>query len=348
MTATFTPTNTQLTPVSTASVTLIVNPATPKISWATPSAITSGTALSGAQLNATGSVPGTFVYSPPAGSVLPVGNETLSATFRPSDATDYTPATASVVLAVANPIPVLSALTPAYTKAGGPTFSLNVSGASFVLGSTVIWGSTPLATQYVSATELIASVPASAIGTPAMTSVTVQTSAPGGGYSRALQFELDSPATQGAGSPKFTIQTTTVSPGSSASYAVTLPPSVSSASVSCLGLPPGANCSYANGAVTVATTANTPTGTYGITVVFTEMLPGVATGFFSLPFLLLPLAIQRWRLRGTKRLMIVLTVLTLMTGGLFFTGCASGGGSFGVGTITHQATSSATVTLIVQ
>ena len=47
--------------------------ATPTITWATPADITYGTALSATQLNATASVPGTFVYTPVAGTVLNAG-----------------------------------------------------------------------------------------------------------------------------------------------------------------------------------------------------------------------------------------------------------------------------------
>src|SRR5262249_53997785 len=53
------------------------------------------------QLNATASVPGTFVYSPAAGTVLPVGNgQMLSVTFTPTDAVDYTTATAKATINV--------------------------------------------------------------------------------------------------------------------------------------------------------------------------------------------------------------------------------------------------------
>jgi hypothetical protein len=69
---------------------------TPTISWATPAPITEGTALSSAQLNATASVPGSFAYSPTAGTVLPAGQYTLKATFTPADLTLYTTATAYV------------------------------------------------------------------------------------------------------------------------------------------------------------------------------------------------------------------------------------------------------------
>ena len=85
----------------TASGSLTVTKRTPTVTWSTPAPIASGTALSAVQLNATGSVPGSFVYAPAAGAVPPSGSQTLSATFTPTDTTNYTTASASVLLAVA-------------------------------------------------------------------------------------------------------------------------------------------------------------------------------------------------------------------------------------------------------
>jgi sugar lactone lactonase YvrE len=55
----------------------------PAITWAAPSAVSYGTALSSAQLNATAAVPGTFQYNPPAGTVLGAGTQILTASFTP-------------------------------------------------------------------------------------------------------------------------------------------------------------------------------------------------------------------------------------------------------------------------
>jgi Ca2+-binding RTX toxin-like protein len=48
-------------------------------------------------------VGGTFTYTPPAGTLLPAGTQTLSAKFTPSDSTDYTTATAKVQIVVLGP-----------------------------------------------------------------------------------------------------------------------------------------------------------------------------------------------------------------------------------------------------
>ena len=71
---------------------ITVPKATPAITWPTPAAIIYGTALSATQLNATEPrSPGTFVYTPAAGTVLDAGAaQTLSVTFTPTDAANYT------------------------------------------------------------------------------------------------------------------------------------------------------------------------------------------------------------------------------------------------------------------
>jgi len=86
--------------VATATVPLTVNKAQPVITWNPPKSISCPTALSSTQLDATASVPGTFVYNPSAGTVLKPGSYTLSTTFSPSDSTDYATATATVPLTV--------------------------------------------------------------------------------------------------------------------------------------------------------------------------------------------------------------------------------------------------------
>jgi hypothetical protein len=112
----FTPTDTTDYNTATATVSLSVNKATPTITWATPAAITAGTALSSTQLNATASVPGSFAYSPAAGTVLAAGAQTLTVIFTPTDAVDYNTASVSVTLTV-NP--------------GTPTLTINAASVAF-------------------------------------------------------------------------------------------------------------------------------------------------------------------------------------------------------------------------
>jgi hypothetical protein len=79
---------------------LVIGQASTTAAWATPAAISYGTALSGTQLNATANVNGSFVYSPAIGAMLAAGSQTLSVTFTPADAIDYTGTTGSVSLTI--------------------------------------------------------------------------------------------------------------------------------------------------------------------------------------------------------------------------------------------------------
>jgi hypothetical protein len=88
---------------TTATQSTTAAKATPLLTWLNPASIPYGTALSSTQLNATANVPGTFAYTPPAGTVLAVGTQTLSVTFTPTDSVDYTSATKQVTIVVTQP-----------------------------------------------------------------------------------------------------------------------------------------------------------------------------------------------------------------------------------------------------
>jgi len=109
----------------------------PTIAWATPAAVTQGTPLSSTQLNATANVPGTFVYTPAAGTVLAAGTHTLATTFTPTDSTRYTTAMAQVTLVVNAPrtTPVITWPTPAAITAGTPLSSTQLNAAASVPGT---------------------------------------------------------------------------------------------------------------------------------------------------------------------------------------------------------------------
>src|SRR6185436_2564361 len=111
---TFTPTDATNYTTATATVTIDVAKASPAITWPAPASITYGTALSATQLNATSPVAGTFAYAPATGTVLNAGlAQTLSVTFTPTDATNYTTATATVTIDVAKASPAITWPAPA-------------------------------------------------------------------------------------------------------------------------------------------------------------------------------------------------------------------------------------------
>lgn len=94
--------------VTTVNGTLTVTQATPAIAWATPASIAYGTALSAAQLDAHSTAAGSFTYSPASGTVLGPGTHTVTATFTPTDTTDYTTATSTVTLTVTQSTPAVA------------------------------------------------------------------------------------------------------------------------------------------------------------------------------------------------------------------------------------------------
>ena len=80
---------------------LTITKATPVITWAAPADIQVVTPLNSAQLNASANVPGTFVYTPAAGALLPKGHgQTLTVAFTPQDTTNYQTASATVSINV--------------------------------------------------------------------------------------------------------------------------------------------------------------------------------------------------------------------------------------------------------
>ena len=112
-------------------------PTIPTVSWTTPTAITQGTPLGAAQLNASASAPGAFAYSPAAGTVLAAGTHTLTATFTPADATLYTTATAWTALVVTAPrtTPTLTWPTPASIVQGTALSATQLNATASVAGA---------------------------------------------------------------------------------------------------------------------------------------------------------------------------------------------------------------------
>ncbi len=121
---------------SSITVTYTVARGVPVIAWANPAAITYPTALGGTQLNATASVPGTFTYTPAAGTVLNAGaGQILHLDFVPTDAVNYTNASADATITVNQATPVITWANPAaitYPTALGGTqlnATANVAGS---------------------------------------------------------------------------------------------------------------------------------------------------------------------------------------------------------------------------
>ena len=158
--------------VTSGNGTLTITTATATITWPTPAAITYGTPLSGEQLQATtetaaqaaaqaaaqtatqaagiagaGSVlpavSGTYVYTPPLGTILHAGaDQLLSVTFTPADSVNYAPATSTVLLTVWPKALTLRAVDQAMVV-GEAVPSLTVDAEGLVAPDTVAGLETP-------------------------------------------------------------------------------------------------------------------------------------------------------------------------------------------------------------
>jgi hypothetical protein len=123
----------------------VVGPATPTLAWATPANLTYGTALDGTELDAFVSnyagFAGTFAYTPPAGTVLAVGqNEPLTVTFTPADTADYDTASAEVLISVAKATPVITWTGPATDMTYGQALGPNQLNATATVNGKTIAG----------------------------------------------------------------------------------------------------------------------------------------------------------------------------------------------------------------
>jgi len=89
------------------------------------------------------------------------------------------------------PVPFINLpLMPDAAAPGGPQFTLTLNGTGFVSTSVVNWNGTALATQFVSQSQLTATVPAANIATASTGWVTVVNPAPGGGTSDTVYFTV--------------------------------------------------------------------------------------------------------------------------------------------------------------
>jgi hypothetical protein len=279
-------------------------------------------------------------------TTLADGIDSLTATYAGD--TNFTGSTSSAVketVGAAATIPTLSVLSPAYVTAGASAFTLTVTGTGFYSGSVIYWGSSALTTTFVSSTSLTATVPASDVTSSNTVAITVANTA----SSNEMKFQIDPASTSSTGGVTITTTTVTVTAGTTASYPVTVPSTVSSVSASCLNLPTGATCSYSSttGALSIVTSASTPAGTYTITTVFTETVTAASTASILLPFLLVPLFLLRRKLTAGGMWMSTALIAVLWLGTFTLSGCG-GSSTSATKNTTTTTTKSATVTLVVK
>ena len=114
-----------------------------------------------------------------------------------------------------NPVPAITSLFPSSADINGPALMLQITGNSFIAGSTLSWNGSALPTTFVSTTQLMAVISASDLAQPGTAKVNVITPMPGGGTSNFLTFMVigalapvlsqASPAALTVGGPSATI-----------------------------------------------------------------------------------------------------------------------------------------------
>jgi serine/threonine protein phosphatase PrpC len=135
LSAIFTPSDGTSYSRAEAAVPLTVTRATPAIVWSTPGKVPYGTLLNDSMLNATASVPGTFVYTPGPGTLLSAGEHTPSVIFTPLNLSDYTPAQAAISLSVISETPAISWPVPDPIKSVTPLGPAQLNASAPVPGT---------------------------------------------------------------------------------------------------------------------------------------------------------------------------------------------------------------------
>jgi MBG domain (YGX type)/Bacterial Ig-like domain (group 3) len=204
---------------------VLFTPRTPVITWPNPAPITYGTALGSAQLNAAANVPGTFVYTPAAGTVLSAGAiQLLSVAFTPNDLTRYDPTTATTSISVTSapltvqaddaskvfgaPVPALSASFIGFVNGDGPG---NLAGTLTITTgatSTSPAGAYPITASGVSSPNyIIGFVPGTLTIAPANTTTSIQALPPTTGVLQpVILIATVAPVAPGAGPVDGTLQ----------------------------------------------------------------------------------------------------------------------------------------------
>ena len=146
-----------------------------------------------------GAVPFLSIYPPDATDLVRWGSNGFA--FRSVDITGSTPSANQIVIVTSDlvtssgttPIPILASASPAKVYAGGPAYSMQVTGSGFTSASTVLINGSPRATTYVNGTSLTAQVLDSDIVAIGQLNVQVTTPAPGGGTSNYVYVSIDTP-----------------------------------------------------------------------------------------------------------------------------------------------------------
>lgn len=295
----------------------------PTIHWSAPAPIIYGTALGAAQLDATSTVAGAFSYTPAAGTVLAVGQHTLTANFTPADAATYLATTATVTLTVVPAAPVVTLTAspnPAFV-ANPVTFTASVpSPASAPTGTIAFYdGAIQLGWSALAQGSGSMSTSSLALGTHIISAMYSGDANYHGATSVTLPVTLEdfSIVPQGSGSG-----TVTVYPGHSATYTFVVKPIGGPTlpqvlNLAASGLPDSATYMFSPASIA----ANSPGTTVTLTVTpksLTQAVPerGMPRGALPIALGVVLLPFARLRRRGWLRLFMIALCGVALTAGV--------------------------------
>ncbi|RZJ89508.1 MAG: T9SS type A sorting domain-containing protein, partial [Hymenobacter sp.] len=174
-----------------------------------------------------------------------------------------------------NPVPTLISLAPGTLAAGSSDFTLTLTGTDFTNGSAVVFNGAVLSTTYVSATQLTAQVPASAVVVAGSYDVAVRNPAPGGGSSAVLPFVVTVPVptissftpTSGGANTLVTITGTNLTEATQVRIGNVLIPTFTVVSATSLTLVVPTASGTVSGFITITTPSGTATSTTAFSVI---------------------------------------------------------------------------------
>jgi len=92
---------------------------------------------------------------------------------------------------VANLAPTVLSMSPTSVDAGSSDILLTINGSNLLPASVIEWNGAPLATIYLSDSQVEAQIPSSSLANPGAANITIVNPAPGGGTSAPLFFGIN-------------------------------------------------------------------------------------------------------------------------------------------------------------
>ncbi len=189
--------------VTSNSLIFTINPAAPVLTSMFPLGVLAASGAFTLTVNGTGFLNGSRVLwnGTPLMTTYASGSQ-LTATVPAGDAASQGSASVSIqnpsgvtssalTLVIYPAAPVLTGVSPSSITAGGPPFTLTLSGSGFLSGVSVLWNGTTLATTYVSASQLTAVVPSTLIASAGTADIHVLN--PGQVSSNIIAVYINSP-----------------------------------------------------------------------------------------------------------------------------------------------------------